>query len=161
VAAAGLVAYLLAGSFFAAFHEPAQPVSIRPLASSAEISPRWRRRERVYWQLVALAVVLPAGGLYWVNFDPGIEQFLAQMYPDRVSAMLTLLNITVLLIWLGLYVHVFLGALRSHGTGDRDIITDVAIARAGAQRGRARIHFHIAVVGALSFMAILVYLRHL
>ena len=31
---AGMVAYLLSGSFFMAFHEPAKPVSTRPLASA-------------------------------------------------------------------------------------------------------------------------------
>lgn len=159
---AGMVAYLLSGSFFMAFHEPARPVSTRPLASSSGARPlRWQRRERVYWQLTILAVVCPALGLYWVNFDPAITKFLAQMYPGRVAGMLTLLNVAVLALWLILYMHVFLGALRPHRTGDRDLVTTIAMARADAAKGRPRLRFHFAVAGALGFMALLVYLRHL
>jgi len=162
VVAAGIVAYLLSGSFFAAFHEPAVPVSMRPLASAAAARPaRWRRRERVYWELTVLAVLCPALGLYWVNFDPGIAGFLARMYAGRVAGMLTLLNVAVLALWLILYLHVFLGALRPHRTGDRDVVTDLAIARTEAQKGRPRLRFHVAVAGALVFMGLLVYLRHL
>jgi len=158
----GIVAYLLSGSFFMAFHEPAQPTSTRPLASAAAARPaRWQRRERVYWMLTILAVVCPALGLYWVNFDPAIGKFLAQMYPGRVAGMLTLLNVAVLALWLVLYLHVFLGALRPHRTGDRDLVTSIALARADAARGRPRLRFHLAVAGALGFMALLVYLRHL
>jgi hypothetical protein len=159
---AGIVAYLLSGSFFMAFHEPASPVSTRPLASAAAARPsRWQRRERVYWQLTILAVVCPVLGLYWVNFDPAITSFLAQMYPGRVHGMSTLLNVAVLALWLVLYLHVFLGALRPHRTGDRDLVTTLAIARADAVKGRPRLRFHLAVAGALGFMALLVYLRHL
>lgn len=158
----GIVAYLLSGSFFMAFHEPAHPVSTRPLASAAGARPmRWQRRERVYWQLTILAVLCPVLGLYWVNFDPAIGKFLAQMYPGRVAGMLTLLNVAVLSLWLVLYLHVFLGALRPHRTGDRDLVTTIAMARADAAKGRPRLRFHFAVAGALGFMALLVYLRHL
>ncbi len=159
---AGIVAYVLSGSFFMAFHEPAAPVSTRPLASAASVRPaRWQRRERIYWQLTILAVVCPVLGLYWVNFDPGITSFLTQMYPGRVHGMSTLLNVAVLALWLVLFLHVFLGALRPHRTGDRDLVTTLALARADAAKGRPRLRFHLAVAAALGFMALLVYLRHL
>ncbi len=160
--ALGVVAYLLSGSFFMAFHEPARPVGTRPLASAA-VSPaqRWRRRERVYWMLTGLAVLCPATGLYWVNFDRGVQQFLVSMYPDRVGSMQTLLNVAVLTLWLVVYLHVFLGVLRPHRTGDRDLLTTLALARQDAARGRPRLRFHLAVVTALGMMAVLVYLRHL
>jgi hypothetical protein len=83
------------------------------------------------------------------------------MYPGRVHGMSTLLNVAVLALWLVLYLHVFLGALRPHRTGDRDLVTTLAIARADAVKGRPRLRFHLAVAGALGFMALLVYLRHL
>jgi hypothetical protein len=162
IVATGIVAYLLSGSFFMAFHEPASPVSTRPLASASAARPsRWQRRERVYWQLTILAVLCPVMGLYWVNFDPAIASFLQQMYPGRVHGMSTLLNVAVLSLWLILYVHVFIGALRPHRTGDRDLVTTLAMARADAAKGRPRLRFHLAVAGALGFMALLVYLRHL
>jgi hypothetical protein len=67
VVAVGVVVYLLAGSYFMAFHEPAAPRSSRPLASAAEpTADRWQRRERVYWTLTALSVVCPLLGIYWV-----------------------------------------------------------------------------------------------
>ena len=158
----GVVAYLLSVSFFMAFREPARPIGTRPLAS-ASVAPaaRWRRRERVYWMLTALAVLLPASGLYWVNFDRGVQQFLASMYPGRVASMSTLLNVAVLTLWLIVYLHVFLGVLRPHRTGDRDLVTRLGIIRQDAARGRPRLRFHVAVVTALGMMALLVYLRHL
>ncbi len=162
VVTAGVVAYLLSVSFFMAFHEPARPVSMRPLASASVATPaRWRRRERVYWMLTALAVLCPATGLYWVNYDHGVQQFLASMYPGRVASMSTLLNVAVLTLWLVVYLHVFLGVLRPHRTGDRDLVTKLAMIRQDAGRGRPRLRFHVAVVTALGMMAVLVYLRHL
>lgn len=162
VVATGVVAYLLSVSFFMAFREPARPVGTRPLASAAVAAPqRWRRRERVYWMLTILAVLCPATGLYWVNFDTGVQRFLASMYPGRVGSMATLLNVAVITLWLVIYLHVFLGVLRPHRTGDRDLVTRLAMTRQEAARGRPRLRFHLAVVTALGMMAVLVYLRHL
>jgi hypothetical protein len=162
IVTAGVVAYLLSVSFFMAFREPARPIGTRPLASSALATPaRWRRRERVYWMLTGLAVLCPATGLYWVNFDRGVQQFLVSMYPGRVASMATLLNVAVMTLWLVVYLHVFLGVLRPHRTGDRDLVTRLAVTRQEAARGRPRLRFHLAVVTALGMMALLVYLRHL
>lgn len=160
VVALGVVAYLLAGSYFMAFHEPAVPRSERPLASSAEPrADRWQRRERVYWMLTGLSVLCPMLGVYWVNFDPAIKAFLDKMYSGRVASMSTLLNATVLLLWLVLYLHVFLGALKPHRTGDRDLVTDLGIMRHQAKSGRPRLRFHLAVAAALALMAVLVWMR--
>ena len=160
VVAVGVVVYLLAGSYFMAFHEPAAPRSSRPLASAAEpTADRWQRRERVYWTLTALSVVCPLLGIYWVNFDPAINAFLQQMYAGRVASMSTLLSVTVLALWLVLYLHVFLGALKPHRTGDRGLVTDLGILRSQAKSGRPRVRFHLAVAAALILMAVLVYMR--
>lgn len=160
VVAVGVVAYLLAGTFFMAFHEPATPVSARPLASAAgPRAERWRRRERVYWGLTVLSVVCPVLGLYWVNFDPAIRSFLQQMYAGRVAGMQTLLNVTVLALWLILFLHVFLGALRPHRTGDRELVTTLAMTRNQARTGRPRLRFHLGVAAALALMAALIYMR--
>lgn len=160
VVAVGVVAYLLAGSFFMSFHEPATPRSARPLASSAEPrADRWQRRERVYWMLTGLSVVCPMLGIYWVNYDPAINAFLNQMYAGRVASMSTLLNVTVLALWLVIYLHVFLGALKPHRTGDRELVTDLGLMRNQARSGRPRLRFHLAVAAALVMMAVLVYMR--
>lgn len=160
VVAVGTVAYLMAGSFFMRFHEPAKPISARPLASAAgPRAERWQRRERVYWGLTALAVICPMLGLYWVNFDPAIRGFLDQMYAGRVAAMQTLLNAAVLTLWLIVFLHVFLGSLKPHRTGDRDLVTELAMTRNQARTGRPRLRFHLGVAAALALMAALIYLR--
>lgn len=157
--ATGLIAYLLGASLFAGRPDPVPPMNLRPLAALP--APRWRRRERVYRQMVLLAIAMPISGLYWVNFDPAIAGFLAQMYPGREASMRTLLNIAVLVAWLILYSRVFVGALSAHRTGDRELFRAFERARGSAARGRPRRRFHLAVATALAFMAILVYLRHL
>ena len=81
-------------------------------------------------------------------------------YRPRVAAMSTLLNVAVLTLWLLLYLFVFLGVLKPHRTGDRDLVTDLAMTRAQARSGRPRLRFHLAVAAALGLMAALVYLRH-
>lgn len=80
--AAGVIAYLFGVSFFTTFHEPPQPRSIRGL-SSAQVGPaeRWRRRERVYWMLTGMSLVIPTVLIAWVNFDDAIEDYLGEMYP--------------------------------------------------------------------------------
>ena len=109
----------------------------RPLirSSTEPRADRWRRRERVYWTLTALSVVCPLLGIYWVNFDPAINAFMQQMYPGRVASMSTLLNVTVLALWLVVYLHVFLGALKPHRTGDRELVTDLGILLEAAASG--------------------------
>lgn len=81
------------------------------------------------------------------------------MYTGRVASMSTLLNVTVLALWLVLYLHVFLGALKPHRTGDRDLVTDLAITRTQARSGRPRLRFHVAVAAALILMAALIVMR--
>jgi len=162
VVALGLVAYLLGVSFFTSFHEPPAPVSVRPLSSSqAPVPVRWRRRERIYWALVAASVVFPASLLWHVNFDESVQALIGQMYPGRVALMTALFDVGVIVAWLGLYLHVFLGALRPHRTGDRDLVTAIGLIQADARRGRPRGRFYVGVAAALASMALLLLLRHM
>ncbi len=162
VVAVGLLGYLFGVSFFTTFHEPRQPVSERQLTSAREPAPpRWRRRERIYWGLAALAFAVPAYLIWEVSYDPAIQQALAAWYPGRIALMTTLLMIAAVTLSVVLYAWVFLGVLRPHRTGDRDIVTRLAVARADAQRGRPRLRFYLGVILALGFMAAMVVLRHL
>ena len=162
VVALGLVAYLLGVSFFTSFHEPPAPVSVRPLSSAQAPTPtRWLRRERVYWGLVVTSLVFPASLLWFVNFDAQVQSYLGEMYPGRVALMTTVLDVGVLAAWLGLYAHVFLGVLRPHRTGDRDLVTSIGLLQAEARRGRPRARFYLGVAAALVSMALLLLLRHL
>ncbi len=160
--AIGVVAYLFSVSFFTTFHEPAQPRSVRGL-SSATSGPaeRWRRRERVYWMLVGMSLVIPTTLIAWVNFDPAIEDFLGEMYPGRVALMTTALTAGAIVLWLGIFHYAFLGALRPHRTGDRDLILTLAQARADAKTGKPRVRFYLSVAIALGAMATLILIRHI
>ena len=158
----GVLAYLFGIAFFTTFHEPPPPVSTRALASSKAGPPsRWRRRERVYWGLVVLAVVFPGAMIAWVNFDSGIQAYLGQMYPGRVALMTTMLDAAALALWLAIYHFAFLGVLRPHRTGDRDLLVAIGHAKADLRRGKPRRRFYLGVFAALLAMAALLALRHL
>ena len=51
--------------------------------------------------------------------------------------------------------------LRPHRTGDRDLLTTLAQAKADARTGRPRTPFYVGVVAALAGMLVLLLLRHL
>ena len=157
----GVIAYLFGVAFFTTFHEPPAPRSVRGL-SSAQAGPaeRWRRRERVYWILAAMSVVIPTVLIAWVNFDGAIADFLGEMYPGRVALMTTALTAGAIVLWLGIYHYAFLGVLRPHRTGDRDLVTALSRARADAKSGKPRIRFYLAVAIALIAMVTLIYSRH-
>jgi hypothetical protein len=160
--ALGVVAYLFGVSFFTTFHEPPAPRSVRGL-SSAQAGPaeRWQRRERVYTMLVVMSVLIPTVLIAWVNFDTSIEEFLGEMYPGRVALMTTALTVGAIVLWLGIFHYAFLGVLRPHRTGDRDIVHKLGQARADAKAGKPRPRFYLAVALALGAMGTLIVLRHL
>jgi hypothetical protein len=160
--ALGVIAYLFGVSFFTTFHEPPAPRSVRPL-SSAQQGPaeRWQRRERVYWLLTALSLLIPSVLIAWVNFDRSVADFLGEMYPGRVALMTTALTAGAIVLWLGIYHYAFLGALRPHRTGDRDLVGALAQARADAKAGKPRGRFYLSVGIALGAMLLLILLRHL
>src|SRR5262249_28081993 len=151
--ALGVIAYLFGVSFFTTWHEPPAPRSVRGL-TSAQIGPaeRWQRRERVYWMLTATSLVIPTVLIAWVNFDAGIDEFLGEMYPGRVAHMTTALTIGAIVLWLGIYHYAFLGVLRPHRTGDRDLVNALSGARADAKSGKPRRPFYLAVPIALVTM---------
>ncbi|MBA3393185.1 MAG: hypothetical protein H0T89_11095 [Deltaproteobacteria bacterium] len=162
IVALGVIAYLFGVAFFTSFHEPPAPRSVRGL-SSAQAGPaeRWRRRERVYWMLTAMSVVIPTVLIAWVNFDTAIADYLGEMYPGRVALMTTALTVGAIVLWLGIYHYAFLGVLRPHRTGDRDLVSTLASARADAKTGKPRSRFYLSVLLALLAMGALILLRYL
>ena len=60
------------------------------------------------------------------------------MYPGRVALMTTALTAGAIVLWLGIYHYAFLGVLRPHRTGDRDLVAALAQARADAKAGKPR-----------------------
>src|ERR1041385_2050479 len=89
------------------------------------------------------------------------EDYLGEMYPGRVALMTTALTVGAIVLWLGIYHYAFLGVLRPHRTRDRDPVTPLRPARAGAQAGTPRPRFYLSVALALAAMATLILLRHL
>jgi hypothetical protein len=158
----GLVAYLLGVSFFTTFHEPQRPVSERLLSSAQQPRPaRWRRRERVYWGVAALSLAMPVFLIWHVSYDDAIARAVSHYYPGRVAQMTTILTLAAVAMSSLLFAWVFLGVMRPHRTGDRDLVTRLAVARADAVRGRPRVRFYVGVVCALAFMAAMVLLRQI
>ncbi|HWU88105.1 MAG TPA: hypothetical protein VN253_12550 [Kofleriaceae bacterium] len=160
--AIGVIAYLFGVSFFTTFHEPPAPRSVRGL-SSAQAGPaeRWQRRERVYWMLTGMSLVIPTVLIAWVNFDGAVADFLGEMYPGRVAMMTTALTAGAIVLWLIIYHYAFLGVLRPHRTGDRDLVGALTQARADAKTGKPRPRFYLSVALALAAMGALIVLRHL
>ena len=160
--AIGVIAYLFGVSFFTTFHEPPAPRSIRML-SSAHAGPatRWRRRERVYWGLTVMSIIIPTVLIVWVNYDDAIADYLGEMYPGRVALMTTALTVGAIVLWLGIFHYAFLGVLRPHRTGDRDLVNKLGRMRAEAKTGKPRLRFYLSVAFALVAMLSLILLRHL
>ena len=158
----GVIAYLFGVSFFTTFHEPPAPRSVRML-SSANQGPasRWRRRERVYRMLVAMAIIIPLVLIAWVNYDDGIGKYIGEMYPGRVALMTTALTVGAIVLWLGIFHYAFLGVLRPHRTGDRDLVNALTRTRSEAKTGKPRARFYLAVALALGAMLSLIVFRHM
>ena len=111
--------------------------------------------------LTALALIIPTVLIAWVNFDSAIEDFLGEMYPGRVALMTTALTAGAIALWLIIFHYAFLGVLRPHRTGDRDLVGKLAEARGDAKAGKPRPRFYLSVALALAAMAALILLRHL
>ncbi len=158
--ALGLIAYLFGVSFFTTFHEPPAPRSVRGLSSAAHApASRWMRRERVYWTLVGLAAIFPTVLIAWVNYDTTITDYIGEMYAGRVAPMTTALTVGAVALWLLVLHNAFLGVLRPHRTGDRDLVAALGQARSDAKAGKPRGRFYLAVAIALVAMIALVVLH--
>lgn len=159
--ALSLVAYLFGVSFFSAFHDPPPPEAVRRLPGAGQPTPpRWRRRFRLYAALAILSAIFPAVLLHAVNFDEANRAYLRQLYPGRAGAMTALMNVGVLGVWLVLYQVHFVGLLKQHRTGDRELQRDLDRLRRDARRSAPRPSFYVAVTSALLFMGLLVFLRY-
>src|SRR3954466_3885695 len=106
--------------------------------------------------LAAMAIVIPTVLIAWVNYDDAIADFLGEMYPGRVALMTTALTAGAIALWLGIYHYAFLGGLRPHRTGDRDLVAALGQARTDAKTGKPRPRFYLSVALALIAMATLI-----
>jgi hypothetical protein len=168
----GVVTFALVGAsligflFGASYLSQSSPLTdaplerLRRLSSADRVPPRWKRRMRVYRALAVLSAVFPAVLLYAVDFAPTTRAFLEKMYPGRVSSMLALMNLGVLGLWLSLFALAFLSPLAHHRTGDRPLTRKLEQLEKEAKQGTPRAAFYLAVLCALGFMALLIFLRY-
>ncbi|HEY0253680.1 MAG TPA: hypothetical protein VGC41_19245, partial [Kofleriaceae bacterium] len=96
-----------------------------------------------------------------VNYDDGITDYLGEMYPGRVALMQTALTVGAIVLWLGIFHYAFLGVLRPHRTGDRDLVGALTRTRSEVKVGKPRSRFYLAVTVALIAMLSLILFRHM
>jgi len=162
--AASLVVYFLGAAYLTsppgAGESP--PGRTRRLGASlgTKNPPRWRRRRRIYAVLGVLSIVFPIALVYQINFAPSTRAYLAELYPgDRTTTMTALLDLGAVLLWLLVFSIGFVGPLRSHRTGDKELIADLERLRTWARRPAPTLSFYVGVVCALGLMALLLTLR--
>ena len=160
IVAVGLVGYLFGASVFTSFREPPPPLAERPLTSAARpMATRWRRRFRIYAALTALSAVFPVVLLYTVNFDVDVREALKLKYQGKVAPLSTVMNLGAIAFWVAIYAGIFLGVLRRHRTGDRDLVTTLERLKRETRRARPRPQFYLGVAVALGLMVALLLMR--
>ena len=160
IVAVGLIGYLLGASVFTSFREPPPPLAERPLTSAARpMAARWRRRFRIYAALAAMSAVFPVILLYTINFDGEVRELLKVKYPGRVAALSTVMNLGAIGFWVAIYAGFFLGVLRRHRTGDRDLVSTLERLKRDSRRARPRPQFYLGVAVALGLMLVLLLMR--
>ena len=160
IVAVGLVGYLLGASVFTSFREPPPPMAERPLSSAARpMAARWRRRFRIYAVLTALSAVFPLVLLYTINFDSEVRELIKLKYSGRSTAFSTVLNLGAVGFWLAIYAGFFLGVLRRHRTGDRDLVSSLERLKRETRHARPRPQFYLGVALALGLMVVLLLTR--
>lgn len=151
----GLVAFLSGASTLTSFKEPPAPKSRRPLKSSLDpVSPRWRRRNRLYAMLALLSLLYPLALLYHINFDAAGALALSENYPGRAATFTTLLNVVAIATWLFMLSSFFIAPLEGHRRGDKELQRELSLIRGRAKRQRPRLPFYLGGLTALVLMAL-------
>ncbi len=155
VVALSLVAFLAGASTLTSFREPPAPKARRPLKSSlGPVSPRWRRRNRMYATLSVLSLLYPLAHLYQINFDEAGAIALSEKFPGRAATFTTLLSVAAVALWLLVLARFFIAPLEGHRRGDKALRTELSILRARARRRRPRPVFYLYGLVALVLMAL-------
>ncbi len=158
--ATGIIAYMFGASVFTFFHELDLPDRARPLSSAAAGVPRrWRRRFRIYNGLAIGAALFPTILLATLLFDQSNQDFLRRLYPGRAESVRAVFSLIIIATWAVLYYWFFYGALKHHRTGDRTLVTDLALLRKRSRLGRLGLTFYVGIAVALLLMLVLLTLR--
>jgi hypothetical protein len=118
------------------------------------ISPKWRRRLRIYRWMAVLAAVFPLVLLSTLHLHPGVKLDLRSAYPGRNTEIGALFGLLVLSLWLGVFYAYFQKPLRAHVQGDPQMRHELQQLRRHRLRQHPRARFYILVVLALSLMLV-------
>ena len=152
--ATSFLAYMLATLAILRGHElPPVPEERRSIGEYV-LSPRWRRRFRIYRWMAALSVLFPAVLIFGIFLDPEIQTLVRQSFPGRAQEAVTFFGIGALALWLLLFHADFLTPLRSHVRGDPYLHSELRRLRRAAFRARPGLSFYIAVVLALALILV-------
>jgi hypothetical protein len=168
--ALSLVGFLFGGAYLTtrgAAGEATPGARSRRLGGSleAEAPVRWQRRRRIYLALAILSAVFPAMLLYRIGLDADTRAFLLESFPDehapgdRAASLLAVMLLAGVGVWLVLWDRAFVGPLRHHRTGDKELVAELDRLRHDARQATPRLGFYVGVVVALALMALLVFMR--
>lgn len=124
------------------------------------MSPKWRRRMRIYRWMAVLAAAFPLMLLVILHLHPGVELDLRNAYPGRHTEISALFGLLVLSLWLGIFYAYFQKPLRAHVQGDPQMRYELQQLRRHRFRQHPRARFYILVVLALSLMLVLLIMNH-
>jgi hypothetical protein len=166
--AASLVGYLIGAAYLSGLspNAPAKVEGLRRLAPETDdgvpigVPRRWRRRGRMYVILTAFSVIFPLVLLYAIDFSTETRAYMEELYKERTPALMTVMNLMLIFVWLGLFRRGFVEPLRRHRTADRALHDQLVKDRRDAARVSPRPVFYVAVVAALAFMTLLVVTRY-
>jgi len=162
--AASLVGYFLGAAYLTGGRGGGELATERTRRLGASLGAknpaRWRRRRRLYTAFGILSMVFPIALIYQINFAADTRAYLAELYPgDRAPTMIALLDLGAVLLWFAAFAIGFVGPLRAHRTGDKEIVSELERLRAQARRASPSLVFYVGVVCALGLMALLLAMR--
>lgn len=158
LAALSLSAYLVGATIILEIASRRDDTLRRRRIARAPLTPKWRRRRRVYWLLAVFAAAIPVTLLYTVDFHPGVAKRLRADYGDGAPEMRTLLVLGVLALWVWLFSTFFLHPLEAHRRGDMDLRGQLLALRA-PRAGSARVRLWLVVLLFTLTLGLLLWLR--
>ncbi|MCC6746585.1 MAG: hypothetical protein IT371_02940 [Deltaproteobacteria bacterium] len=156
-----LLGYSLGGAAIlrASRRAPEDPsVRTRKLDAGPEGSGVTGPRARLPRLLAAFAVLFPAGAIYTLYLNPGVQRDFRAAYPERSTSAALFLGGLALLLWVALYEWYLARPLRLGLGPDRELEGQLLHLRRVARRGWPRPIFYVWVAIALLLMGLAVWI---
>lgn len=120
-----------------------------------QLTPKWRRRLRVYRWMALLAAVFPATLIFALYLHPGVGAQMVKYFPNRHAEAHTFFGVLLLGLWIGVFWAYLLAPLKAHTRGDPQLRYELQQLRKRSSHHRPRGIFYLAVAAALLLMAVL------